>query len=475
MLFPTITFALFFLAVFVLSWLLMPRFRLWKLFMIAASYVFYGYSSWRFCLLILASTVVNQVCAVGVGRGRTPAVRKAWLVAAIVADLGILGWFKYYGFFVSSLDNFLGVFGLGSSLPLLDIVLPVGISFLTFRAISYVVDIFRGKIVPGPHADVALYFVFFPYMMAGPIMRAADLLPQLSSPRDPRGIDSSRAFWLIFAGLVKKMLIADYLASHLVNGVFATPGGYSSLEALLGVYAYAVQIYCDFSGYTDMAIGLGLLLGFRLPENFRSPYAAISVQDFWRRWHMTLSSWLRDYLYIPLGGNRKGQLRTSVNILLTMLLGGLWHGAAWTFVAWGGLHGAAQVGEHWFRDRRRAAGLPEPQYSLGGRILRRFLVFHFITFAWIFFRADSFGAAARVIARLFTAWGAPSPNVTLGVVALIAAGIAIQYVPTRLTDAIQAGFSRLALPLQGIACALGLFLVNALGPHGPALFLYFKF
>jgi alginate O-acetyltransferase complex protein AlgI len=473
-LFPTVTFAAFFLVVFTLSWLLMPSFRLWKLFMIAASYVFYGAASWTFSLLIVASTVINQFCAVMIGRGRGRA-RTWWLVVAVVADLGILGWFKYYGFFVSSLDNFLGVFGSHSPLPLLDIVLPVGISFLTFRAISYVVDVYRGKVQPGPHADVALYFSFFPYMMAGPIVRAADLLPQLGSPRDPRRIDSSRALWLIFAGLVKKMLIADFLASHLINNVFSAPGGYSSLEVVLAIYAYSVQIYCDFSGYTDIAIGLGMLLGFRFPQNFNSPYAALSVQDFWRRWHMTLSSWLRDYLYIPLGGSRRGRLRTYINLLVTMLLGGLWHGAAWTFVAWGGLHGGAQAVEHWFRDRRKARGLPPLEPSRGGRIVRRILVFHFITFCWIFFRADSFSAAAHVIGRVFTAWGAASPNVSFAIVGLIIAGIAMQYVPTRLTDGIQAGFSRLGPVVQGLACAVGLFLVSTLGPQGPSLFLYFKF
>ena len=475
MLFPTITFAIFFLVVFTMSWLLMPNFRAWKAFMIAASYVFYAWWDWRFCLLLAASTVVNQVAAVRLARSRSRAAARWWLVGGIVANLGLLGWFKYYGFFASSLDNFLGLFGLNGPLPLLDIVLPVGISFLTFRAISYLLDVWRGKLAPGPHADVALYFCFFPYMMAGPIVRAADLLPQLGAPRDPRRIDSSRALFLIFAGLVKKLLIADYLASHLANGVFATPDGYSSLETLLGVYAYAVQIYCDFSGYTDMAIGTGLLLGFQFPDNFNAPYAALSVQDFWRRWHITLSSWLRDYLYIGLGGNRKGRLRTYINLMVTMLLAGLWHGAAWTFVAWGGLHGSGLAVERVFKDRRKTRGLPEPAPTWYGNALRRLLVFHFVTFCWIFFRADSFAAAGRVIGRLFTAWGASSPNIGVALVGLIAAGIAIQYVPPRVTLSLQAGFSRLAPLVQGVVCAVGLFLIAALGPQGPALFLYFKF
>ena len=229
-----------------------------------------------------------------------------------------------------------------------------------------------------------MYVAFFPYIMAGPIARASEFLPQLAAPRDPRRVDTSRAFFLIFAGLAKKMLLADYLATHIVNGVFTTPGEYTSLEVLLGIIGYSVQIYCDFSAYADIAIGISLLLGFELPDNFNAPYTAISVQDFWRRWHMTLSRWLRDYLYIPLGGNRKGQTRTYVNIMLTMLLGGLWHGAGWPFIFWGALHGGAQVVEHRragraqgrarsaqrraaAANRRRASGAPADRHAALGR------------------------------------------------------------------------------------------------------------
>src|SRR5664280_2021652 len=354
MLFPTFTFAIFFLVVFVGSWLLMPRQGLWKPFILIASVVFYGWWDWRFVFLLAFSAVANQLFAKAIERAATAAARK-WLLAATVAvNLVVLGWFKYYGFFVTSVANALHAFHLNADLPLLRIVLPIGISFLTFRVLSYGIDVYRGKMRTSSMMDFAVYVAFFPYTLAGPIARAGEFLPQLAAPRDPRTIDTSRAFFLIFGGLVKKMLLADYLATHIVNGVFTTPGSYTSLETLVGIVAYSVQIYCDFSAYADIAIGVSLLLGFELPDNFDAPYTAISVQDFWRRWHMTLSRWLRDYLYIPLGGNRKGQNRTYVNLFITMVLGGLWHGAGWTFVFWGALYGGALVVEHRRVDVRKA-------------------------------------------------------------------------------------------------------------------------
>ena len=363
MLFPTITFAVFFLLVFVGNWLLMPRQRVWKPFMLLVSFVFYGWWDWRFVLLLALSAVANQFFARWIA-GLPPrgSGRKWALAAAVAANLGVLGVFKYYGFFVTSAVDFLGTLHLNADLPLLRILLPIGISFLTFRVLSYVIDVYRGTLRPASLIDFSVYVAFFPYLAAGPIARASEFLPQLGGPRDPRRVDTSRAFFLIFGGLVKKMLIADYLATHIVNGVFTTPGQYSSLEVLLGIVGYSVQIYCDFSAYADIAIGISLLLGFELPDNFNAPYTAASVQDFWRRWHMTLSRWLRDYLYIPLGGSRKGRARTYVNLMITMVLGGLWHGAGWTFVFWGFLYGVALIVEHARVDRRkeRRAGRPAP-------------------------------------------------------------------------------------------------------------------
>ena len=244
--------------------------------------------------------------ALGGRRGSRAAARR-WVILAVAANLVTLGVFKYFDFFVVNLNDVLGVFGMDAPLPLLRIILPVGISFLVFRMLTYVIDIYRGQLAPAPALDFAVYTAFFPYLLAGPIARAREFLPQLTSPRNPHTVDSSRAFVLILGGLIKKMLIADYLSTHIVNGLFASPQTYSSWETLWGIIAYAVQIYCDFSAYADIAIGVSLLLGFELPANFDAPYTARSIQDFWRRWHITLSSWLRDYLYIPLGGNREGQ------------------------------------------------------------------------------------------------------------------------------------------------------------------------
>ncbi|MFD0638008.1 MBOAT family O-acyltransferase [Catenulispora yoronensis] len=327
-------FAFFFALVLPLSWALMPRQRLWRPFILAASYYFYAAAGWQYVFLLAGSTAVNQTAATLITRQDSEKVRRAVLVGAIGLNLGALGFFKYLDFFSDTVSNSLGL-----SLGLLHLVLPIGVSFYTFQAISYVVDVYRGRTPLARPLDYAIYACFFPHLVAGPIVRASEFVPQLDGPRDPDRIPAARAFALIGGGLVKKMVVADVIGTRLVDPVFGSPQAHSGTETLFAVYGYAVQIYCDFSAYTDMAIGLALLMGFRFPDNFDRPYTARSLQDFWRRWHMTLSRWLRDYLYIPLGGNRGGSLKTYRNLMLTMLLGGLWHGAAWTFVLWGGIHG----------------------------------------------------------------------------------------------------------------------------------------
>ncbi len=470
MLFPTTTFAVFFSIVLIVSWLLMTRPLAWRVFIVAASFVFYADWDWKFVFLLAYSIVWNQAVGVAIHRSTAAASRKAILAVGLVGDLGVLGYFKYYNFFVSSGHNLFDTFGLGFPLGPRDIVLPVGISFFTFMAISYVVDIYRRELEPVSFTKFAAYLSFFPHLVAGPIVRGSELLPQLETPRDPRRVDTSRAFYLIATGLFKKVVIANYLATHIVDAVFGAPVQHSSLETLIAVYAYAVQIYADFSGYTDMAIGLALLLGFKFPQNFDSPYTAVSIQDFWRRWHMTLSRWLRDYLYIPLGGNRKGEPRTYLNLAATMLLGGLWHGAAWTFVVWGGMHGVGLAAGRFRRER-----WPEKPPTGWSLWRRRVLTFHLVCLAWIFFRADSFGAAWDVIERLFTAWGQPSPLVGSGVVLAIAVGIASQYLPARIPQTVMARFSELRLGYQVVVLALALMLTHAMGPQGVAPFIYFRF
>ncbi|MGI8797087.1 MAG: MBOAT family O-acyltransferase [Acidimicrobiia bacterium] len=475
MLFPTITFAIFFMVVLVVNWLLIQQRTQWKLFMLAASYYFYGYFEWRFCLLIAFSTLFNQLCARLIHRSDDDRLRRGILALAVAGNLGLLGYFKYYGFFVSSATNLLDRIGIGISPEIVAITLPIGISFFTFQALSYVIDIYRRTFEPVSLLDFAVYESFFPHVVAGPIVRAAEFLPQLKERHDPRRVDASKAFFLIFIGLFKKVVIANFVATEIVDAVFGSPNQHSSLEVLVAIYAYAVQIYADFSGYTDMAIGLALLLGYRFPQNFDGPYTAVSLQDFWRRWHMTLSRWLRDYLYVPLGGNRGTSRATYRNLMLTMVLGGLWHGAAWTFVAWGAIHGAFLSLEHWRRQRREAKGLPEPDDTVWRRIGQRVITFHIVCFAWVFFRAESFENARDILGRLVWHWGEASPLVTTSVLVAVAFGIAMQYVPKDLLVRAMATFSRIPPVWQGVALGFALLVTNTLGPRGVAPFIYFQF
>jgi alginate O-acetyltransferase complex protein AlgI len=458
-LFPTVTFAIFLLIVLPVSWALMPRQRAWRAFIVVASYVFYGWWDWRFVLLLAASTVGNHVVAVALYHAERQAVRKALLALGVGFDLGLLAYFKYAGFFVSSFDN---VFGTGW---IVNVTLPVGISFYSFMAISYVVDTYRGELEPASFARFAVFQAFFPHLVAGPIVRARELLPQLEAPRNPRRVNVGRAYVLIMTGLFLKVVIANHLATHIVDDVFAAPDRHSSLEVLAAIYGYAVQIFADFCGYTNIAIGVALLLGFEFPQNFDAPYTAVSLQDFWRRWHMTLSRWLRDYLYIPLGGNRKGRLLTYRNLLLTMFLGGLWHGAAWTFVVWGGIHGLGLAVE-------RALGWRPT--GTAARWVGRVLTFNVVCFGWVFFRADSFHLAGQMLTRLFTAWGQPSPLVTTSVVLAILVGILGQYVQAAAAGIVEL-FRRLPAVAQGAAVAVSLAVINTLGPEGVAPFIYFRF
>jgi len=416
MLFTEPIFFLFFPVVLAGAWAL-GRFassgRPRKLWLLAASYLFYAAWDWRFLSLIAASTLVDYGVGRALERTQASARRRAWLVVSLVLNLGLLGVFKYYGFFVESARGLLDALGIALDARVPEIVLPVGISFYTFQTLSYTIDVYRRRIEP-LHSlpDFALFVSFFPQLVAGPIVRASDFLPQLD--RRPRWADVAvrRALVLFLVGFVKKACIADGVAP-VVDRVFAHPAIWTSSAVWTAVLLYAVQIYCDFSGYTDMAIACAELLGFRLEKNFDFPYIARSVTEFWRRWHISLSGWLRDYLYIPLGGNRGGRLATHRNLLITMLLGGLWHGAAWTFVVWGALHGVAlALHKEWRRWRQgavpgaRRLTLPHLPAPLGVG-LGWAVTFVWVCLAWIFFRAQSFADAA-VLVRAF-AW-LPGPG-----------------------------------------------------------------
>jgi alginate O-acetyltransferase complex protein AlgI len=464
--FPTIEFAVFFVAVFILSWAFMPHPRAWRPFILVASYVFYGWVDWRWVLLLVSSSVINTVAARVIATSPSPRTRKQALIAAICFDIGLLCVFKYLGFFVTEVDDFLDSLGLGSPLPLVQIVLPIGISFFTFQAISYVVDVYRGDTRAASLGDVAILQAFFPHLVAGPIVRANELLPQLRVPRDPRTVLAGPGLFLVAGGLVKKTVVADELARRVVDPVFNDPTAHSGAEVLLAIYGFAAQIYCDFSGYTDMAIGLALLLGYVLPQNFNRPYLALSLQDFWRRWHMTLSRWLRDYLYIPLGGNRHGARRTYRNLMLTMLLGGLWHGAAWTFVIWGGIHGAALSVERWGRERWEGFRLPA--------WLAWLVTFHVVCLAWVFFRSPDLSTAFEMLGQIGAS--GPSPLVTVPVVFLTVAAIALQALPSGWWRQAEGWLVRQPVAAQGVAFGALLVVADAaVGQQGVAPFIYYQF
>jgi D-alanyl-lipoteichoic acid acyltransferase DltB (MBOAT superfamily) len=462
-LFPTITFALFFPIVLVLNWWLMPRQSLWKPFVVVASYIFYASANWRFCILLGGVTLTNQAFAKLIHRTEDERRRK-WLVAACVAiDLGVLAVFKYYAFFVQDIDRVLSAVSLSLPLPLLTIALPVGVSFFTFQAISYTVDVKRRLIEPASTLDVAIYLSFFPHLVAGPIVRAREFLPQLVTPRDPRRVAVGPGVGLICLGLVKKVVIADYLARAIVDPVFAVPDLYGAADVAMASYAYAAQIYCDFSGYTDMAIGLALLMGFVFPQNFNRPYRATGFRDFWRRWHMTLSRFLRDFVYIPLGGNRGGRLKTYRNLMATMVLGGLWHGAAWNFVLWGAFHGGGLVTEH----------------ALGGRVrlprwVKWLVTFHLVVFGWILFRSQDLSLVGDFLSRLVV-FDAPT-LVTVPVVLAVLVVIGGQLLPERPLEGLALRFERAPAVVLGAALAvLVLFVAATVPSQGVPPFIYFRF
>lgn len=503
MLFPTMTFALFFVVVLGVSWKLIDRPAQWKLFVLAASYVFYGWTDWKFCFLLAGSTVGNWLVANGIAAAAGDRGRRAWMTVGVGLNLVLLGFFKYYGFFVDSVLALLEPLGLAPTALLVQIGLPVGISFFTFCAISYVVDVFRDEQEPVSLVNFAVYLAFFPHLVAGPIVRVSEFEPQLRRRRNPDAIDATRAARLIVRGLFKKVVIANYLATAIVDPVFVAPGQHTNWELLVGAWAYAVQIYADFSGYTDIAIGIALLMGIKFPDNFDQPYSSRSIQEFWRRWHMTLSRWLRDYLYIPLGGNRGGARAEYRNLFLTMLLGGLWHGASWNFVIWGAFHGGGLALERRHaarRDRAVAAGdgpteraqdpgdgahrpddatlvMERPRVVERRPLnpwLARLWVFHFVVVGWIFFRAPDLGVALAYLWGLVANWGVGT-LVTPTVLLALVAGMVGQFVPRRWGDAFEYRVSHLPPMVLAVGVGLSLVMINLLGPQGVAPFIYFQF
>jgi alginate O-acetyltransferase complex protein AlgI len=468
MLFPTLTFGWFFLVVFVLAWSLQRSNEWRKIMLLAASWIFYGAWDWRFVALLIASGVLNWLAAKFIlMSGDNEKRRKLWLVIGVVINLAILGFFKYYGFFMEQFEALLRGFGWERDLAIMQVVLPVGISFFTFQGMSYLIDIYRRQTEPAGLLDMTLLMSFFPHLVAGPIVRASHLIPQFKeSPRITRGM-AAMGVLLIVWGLFKKTVIASELATGFVDPVFFDPSAHTSTDLIFAAYGYAVQIYCDFSAYSDMAVGLAALLGYRFPHNFNQPYRASSLQDFWRRWHISLSSWLRDYLYISLGGSRHGLARLCLALMTTMLLGGLWHGASWNFVIWGALHGGVLAIERLWREFK-PKGMPNLPSFLG-----IIITFHIFTLGWIFFRSATFADAIAFIGGIGA--GGATTLLTPLALGLIVIGMALHALPPDGIQRVGVRVRRMPAVLVGLGVGAAILIVDAMRPEGVAPFIYYQF
>ncbi len=400
MIFTSIEYILFFASVlFMRGFLRNVETEKWLL--LIASYVFYMSWSIPCGLLILATSLVDYFVGVGLGRIEAPRQRKLLLVLSVVANLGVLGFFKYTNFLLDNLSWTLNSLGWQAQRWHYDIILPAGISFFTFQSMTYTIETYRRNIQPCHRPkDFLLFVAFFPQLLAGPINRAADLLPQFGRRLRATALEFETGLAQFAVGAVKKLVISDQISPN-IDLIFAMPGNYDGFTLLQGALGYAIQIYCDFSGYSDMAIGSARMMGFRFMENFQMPYSAVTITEFWRRWHISLSTWLRDYLYIPLGGNRNGTARTYVNLILTMLLGGLWHGASWNFVFWGALHGVAlAVHKGWVSWDPLRTLKTRPAFEALWSLFLRSVTLGVVLMGWIFFRADSWTTATQYLGRL---------------------------------------------------------------------------
>ncbi|GAB4333711.1 MAG: MBOAT family protein [Flammeovirgaceae bacterium] len=410
LLFTQSAFWVFFFVVYLIHNILYKENKLKNIFLTIFSFYFYYLSSGFYVILLLISTLIDFYIGKKIYLTDEPKKRKELMILSLVSNLTLLGFFKYTYFFTdifnqifkknievfNPINYFLNLI-FNSDYNVNEIILPVGISFYTFQTISYTVDIYRNKLKPVDSLwDFAFFVSFFPQLVAGPIVRASEFIPQIFQKFELRKEEFSKAYFLILTGLVKKIFLSDYISVNIVDRVFESPSEYTGIENLMGVYGYALQIYCDFSGYTDIAIGISLLLGFKLPLNFNSPYKAENITDFWRRWHISLSSWLRDYLYIPLGGNRNGVFNTYKNLIITMLLGGLWHGAHLRFIIWGALHGVALSFHKFYSEKLQNSYF----YKKTPKWISIIITFNFVCFCWIFFRSESMEIAFSVIEQI---------------------------------------------------------------------------
>lgn len=437
MLFNSWVFAAFFAITFPLYLIARRWVPVQNAILLIASYVFYGWWSWKFLVLIAISTAIDYVAGLRIAHASTEREKKRWVTLSVISNLSILGVFKYTNFFLDSLGELLTGLGLEGALPSLSIVLPVGISFYTFQSMSYTIDVYRGKTVAASSLlDFALYVAFFPQLVAGPIERSNRFLPQVQSPRRITMGGIETGVWLMVWGLFKKVVVADNAAA-IANPIFDDLSAHSGAELWLGALAFTAQIYGDFSGYSDMARGLAKIMGFDLLLNFKLPYFAVSPSDFWRRWHVSLSSWLRDYLYIPLGGNRSGLAGTYRNLMLTMILGGLWHGAAWNFVIWGTFHGGILV---LYRLLEGRPGPRLPPDRLWADLLRMSVMFPLTVIGWVIFRAQSVGDLRAFASGAFTSTDAN--------VEILAASLGLLWLPVLIVQIWQWAADDLLAPMR---------------------------
>lgn len=489
LIFTQVYFWVFFAIVLAVYSVIYPHKALRNAFLFLASLFFYWKTSGLFFLLLIFSTFADYFLGFRIYNSKKLPWKKFYVACSVIINLGLLSYFKYSYFITDTLNNLLHthfhVFNFlaywsnavtGSHFDVAALGLPVGISFFTFQTISYSVDIYRNKLEPVKSlVDFGFYVSFFPQLVAGPIVRASEFIPQLYKRYHLSVEEFGYALFLILNGLTKKVFIGDYLAVNLIDRVFANPTGYTGFENLTALYGYSLQVYCDFSGYTDIAIGIALMLGFRLPKNFNSPYKADSVGNFWKRWHMSLSSWLRDYLYIPLGGNRKGKLRTNINLMLTMLLGGLWHGASWQFVIWGGMNG---VGLLVYKYWKRISPYQNSTHWLS-RFWKVFLTFNFITLTRIWFRSDSMLQANQLISQVRHHLDlAVVPNVFgsyYKVFAIMFLGYLVHWLPSRWKAGYRDWFIRTPIYAKvGIAAAV-IFIIYQSWSAELQPFIYFQF
>ena len=443
-------------------------------YVIAFSLYFYYKSSGIYFLLLVFAAARDFLIARGIYRARFRWTKRWLVVLSVAVNLGMLGYFKYTNFLIDISNQ---LFGQGF-LQFQNIFLPVGISFFFFQSMSYTIDIYRGQLKPLSNwLDYLFYLSFFPQLVAGPIVRARDFIPQIRKPLFVSQEMFGRGIFLILSGLFKKAIISDYISVNFVERIFDNPTLYSGLENLMGVYGYALQIYCDFSGYSDMAIGIALLLGFHFNLNFNSPYKSASITEFWRRWHISLSSWLRDYLYISLGGNRKGKFRQYLNLIITMFLGGLWHGASWNFVLWGTFHGVAlALHKMWMSITGRKKGEESHGWR---RVFGVIITFHFVCFCWIFFRNADFQNSMDMLGQIFTTFRPQLfPQLLEGywkVFALMLLGFLLHFAPDSWENAACRGVIRLPFVGKAVLMVALIYLVIQMKSSEIQPFIYFQF